>query len=106
MAKNVHAIRLLRVKAHAILEDDGVTLIDTGYAGSLPRIEKALADLHAVENMIERLPAHARIRIAERAVFVNLVLEDVRIDGAGAQSVPGGERLHFVHVARSIREIP
>lgn len=45
VAPNVHAIQLLRVKIHAILEADGVTLIDTGYAGSLPRITKALADL-------------------------------------------------------------
>lgn len=41
----VHEIQLQRVKAHAILDDDGVTLIDTGYAGSLPRIERGLADL-------------------------------------------------------------
>jgi glyoxylase-like metal-dependent hydrolase (beta-lactamase superfamily II) len=45
VAQNVHAIALLRVKAHAIVEDDGVTLVDTGYAGSLPRLTKALADL-------------------------------------------------------------
>jgi len=41
----VHEIQLQRVKAHAILDDEGVTLIDTGYAGSLPRIERGLADL-------------------------------------------------------------
>ena len=45
VAPNVHAIQLLRVKVHAILEDEGVSLIDTGYAGSLPRLTKALADL-------------------------------------------------------------
>lgn len=45
IAPNVHAIQLLRVKAHAIVEDDGVTLIDTGYAGSLPRLTAALAAL-------------------------------------------------------------
>ena len=45
IAPNVHTVQLLRVKAHAIVEDDGVTLIDTGYAGSLPRLTKALADL-------------------------------------------------------------
>jgi glyoxylase-like metal-dependent hydrolase (beta-lactamase superfamily II) len=45
VAPGVHEIQLLRVKAHAILEDDGVTLIDSGYAGSLPRIERALAGL-------------------------------------------------------------
>ena len=45
IAPNVHVIQLLRVKAHAILEDDGVTLIDTGYAGSMPRLTTALAEL-------------------------------------------------------------
>jgi glyoxylase-like metal-dependent hydrolase (beta-lactamase superfamily II) len=45
IAPNVHVIQLLRVKAHAILEDDGVTLVDTGYAGSLPRLTAALAEL-------------------------------------------------------------
>ena len=45
VAQNVHEIQLLRVKAHAIVEDDGVSLIDTGYAGSLPRLTKALEGL-------------------------------------------------------------
>lgn len=45
IAPNLHAIQLLRVKVHAILEGDGVSLIDTGYAGSLPRLIKALAGL-------------------------------------------------------------
>jgi glyoxylase-like metal-dependent hydrolase (beta-lactamase superfamily II) len=55
VAQNVHAIQLLRVKAHAILEDDGVTLIDTGYAGSLPRIEKALAALGRTVGQVRRV---------------------------------------------------
>jgi glyoxylase-like metal-dependent hydrolase (beta-lactamase superfamily II) len=42
---SVHEIQLLRVKAHAIIEDDGITLVDTGHAGSLGRIERALNDL-------------------------------------------------------------
>jgi glyoxylase-like metal-dependent hydrolase (beta-lactamase superfamily II) len=43
----VHELQLQRVKAHAILDEDGdgVTLIDTGYAGSLPRIDRALGEL-------------------------------------------------------------
>jgi glyoxylase-like metal-dependent hydrolase (beta-lactamase superfamily II) len=45
VAPNVHAIPLLRVRAHAILEPEGVSLVDTGYAGSLPRLTKALARL-------------------------------------------------------------
>lgn len=45
IAPNVHEIQLLRVKAHAIVEGDEVTLIDAGYAGSVPRLAKALSDL-------------------------------------------------------------
>lgn len=45
VAPNVHSIQLRRVRAHAILEGDGVTLIDAGYASSVPRLTQALADL-------------------------------------------------------------
>jgi glyoxylase-like metal-dependent hydrolase (beta-lactamase superfamily II) len=51
----VHEIPLLRVKAHAILADDGVTLIDSGYAGSLPRIERSLADLGRTVDDVRRV---------------------------------------------------
>jgi glyoxylase-like metal-dependent hydrolase (beta-lactamase superfamily II) len=39
---NVHEIDLFRVRSHAIVEDDGVTLIDAGRAGSLDRIQRGL----------------------------------------------------------------
>jgi glyoxylase-like metal-dependent hydrolase (beta-lactamase superfamily II) len=55
IAPNVHVIQLLRVKAHAILEDDGVTLIDTGYAGSLPRLTAALAELGRTVTDVRRV---------------------------------------------------
>ena len=55
VAEGVHEIQLLRVKAHAIVESDGVTLIDTGYAGSLPRIERALADLGKTVDDVRRV---------------------------------------------------
>jgi len=51
----VHEIQLQRVKAHAILADDGVTLIDSGYAGSLPRIEHALNDLGRTVDDVRRV---------------------------------------------------
>jgi glyoxylase-like metal-dependent hydrolase (beta-lactamase superfamily II) len=51
----VHEIQLLRVKAHAILAGDGVTLIDSGYAGSLPRIERSLADLGRTVGDVRRV---------------------------------------------------
>jgi glyoxylase-like metal-dependent hydrolase (beta-lactamase superfamily II) len=55
VAPNVHEIQLLRVKAHAILEPDGVSLIDTGYAGSLPRLTRALADLDRTVSQVRRV---------------------------------------------------
>jgi glyoxylase-like metal-dependent hydrolase (beta-lactamase superfamily II) len=55
VAPNVHAIQLLRVKVHAIVEDDGVSLIDTGYAGSLPRLTKALAGLDRTVSQVRRV---------------------------------------------------
>jgi glyoxylase-like metal-dependent hydrolase (beta-lactamase superfamily II) len=55
VAPNVHAIQLLRVKVHAILEDEGVSLIDSGYAGSLPRLAKALADLGRTVAQVRRV---------------------------------------------------
>lgn len=55
IAPNVHAIRLLRVKVHAILEDDGVTLVDAGYAGSLPRLTKGLVDLGTSLDQVRRV---------------------------------------------------
>jgi glyoxylase-like metal-dependent hydrolase (beta-lactamase superfamily II) len=44
IAAGVHAIHLVRVRAHAILEP-GLTLIDAGFAGSRGRIERGLAKL-------------------------------------------------------------
>ena len=55
IAAGVHAIQLLRVKAHAILEGDDVSLVDTGYAGSLPRIERSLADLGRTVSKVRRV---------------------------------------------------
>ena len=55
IAPNVHTIQFVRVKAHAIVEDDGVTLIDTGYAGSLPRLTKALAELGRTVEQVRRV---------------------------------------------------
>jgi glyoxylase-like metal-dependent hydrolase (beta-lactamase superfamily II) len=40
----VHAIRLTRVFAH-LVDGDPASLIDTGYAGSTPAIERAMSDL-------------------------------------------------------------
>lgn len=55
VAPGVHAIQLQRVKAHAILEGDAVTLIDAGYASSGPRLTKALADLGRTVTDVRRI---------------------------------------------------
>lgn len=55
VAPNVYAIQLLRVKVHAILEDDGVSLIDSGYRSSLPRLTKALNDLGRTMGQVRRV---------------------------------------------------
>ncbi len=55
VAPGVHAIQLLRVKAHAIIDGGEVSLIDTGYAGSLPRIERALADIGRTIGQVRRV---------------------------------------------------
>lgn len=52
---NVHAIQLQRVKAHAIIEGDSVSLIDTGYAGSLRKLSMALAGLGRTVERIRRV---------------------------------------------------
>jgi glyoxylase-like metal-dependent hydrolase (beta-lactamase superfamily II) len=44
IASGVHAIQLVRVRAHAILEPE-LTLVDAGFAGSRGRIERGLAEL-------------------------------------------------------------
>jgi glyoxylase-like metal-dependent hydrolase (beta-lactamase superfamily II) len=55
IAAGVHEIPLLRVKAHAIVEGDEVTLIDAGHAGSLPRIERALAEMGTDVDHVRRV---------------------------------------------------
>jgi glyoxylase-like metal-dependent hydrolase (beta-lactamase superfamily II) len=51
----LHEIRLLRVKAHAVIDGSGITLIDSGHAGSVPAIERALARLGASIADVRRL---------------------------------------------------
>jgi glyoxylase-like metal-dependent hydrolase (beta-lactamase superfamily II) len=55
IAPNVHEIPLLRVKAHAILEGDEVTLIDSGHASSPPGIDRALGAMGLDPERIRRI---------------------------------------------------
>jgi glyoxylase-like metal-dependent hydrolase (beta-lactamase superfamily II) len=52
---DLHEIRLLRVKAHAVIDGSEITLIDSGHAGSVPAIERALAGLGASIADVRRL---------------------------------------------------
>ena len=78
IAPGLHEIPLLRVKAHAVIEADGITLIDSGHAGSLPAIERALGGLGASMAEVRRLicthghPDHAGSAraIADRGIEV------------------------------------
>ena len=78
IASGLHEIPLLRVKAHAVIEADGITLIDSGHAGSLPAIERALGRLGASIADVRRLicthghPDHAGSAraIADRGIEV------------------------------------
>jgi glyoxylase-like metal-dependent hydrolase (beta-lactamase superfamily II) len=78
IAPGLHEIQLLRVKAHAVIDGDGITLIDSGHAGSLPAIERALAGLDASLADVRRLicthghPDHAGSAraIADRGIEV------------------------------------
>jgi glyoxylase-like metal-dependent hydrolase (beta-lactamase superfamily II) len=54
----VRAIRLTRVFAH-LVDDDPASLIDTGYAGSTPAIERALSGLgHRLEDVARVVCTH------------------------------------------------
>jgi len=44
-------------------------------------------DIDAIEDVLQGRAADGRIGIAERAVFVNLVLKDVRVDGADFDAI-------------------
>jgi glyoxylase-like metal-dependent hydrolase (beta-lactamase superfamily II) len=55
IAPNVREIPLLRVKAHAILEGDDITLIDCGHASSPPAIDRALTGMGLGPERIRRV---------------------------------------------------
>ena len=56
--------------------------------------------------MIESLLAHRRIRIAERTVFIDLILKQVGIDRARTDTVAAGERGNVRDTAQTIFKIP
>lgn len=78
VAPGIHAIQLLRVMAHAIIEGEDVSLVDSGYAGSLPRIERTLGEHRRSVDQVRRVvcthghPDHAggARALAERGVEV------------------------------------
>jgi glyoxylase-like metal-dependent hydrolase (beta-lactamase superfamily II) len=74
----LYEIPLVRVKAHAIIDGEDVSLIDCGHAGSLPAIERALHGLGVSLTQVRRLvcthghPDHAGSAraIADRGIEV------------------------------------
>lgn len=99
--RNIHAIDLFRVNAHAIVEGDGVTLIDAGRAGSLPRLERGLAAIGVSLDDVRRVvcthghPDHAggARALADRGI-------DVLIHPADAANLPVGYRDAARHPSR------
>ena len=63
-------------------------------------------DVDALAQVGERLGAHRRIGVAHRAVLVALILEQVRVDGAGADAVLPLEGLDARDVADAARQVP
>jgi glyoxylase-like metal-dependent hydrolase (beta-lactamase superfamily II) len=55
IAPNVYEIPLLRVKAHAVVEGDEVTLIDSGHSSSPPGIDRALTELGVRAEQVKRV---------------------------------------------------
>ena len=64
------------------------------------------ANLDGFEDVLESLGADLGRGIGERAELVLLVLKEVGIDGAGADSVAALEGLYFLDVGESVGQIP
>ena len=56
--------------------------------------------------MIHRCLPRGRVRIAEGAVLVNLILKHIWIDGAGAHPILLRETPHFGDAVDALRKIP
>ena len=56
--------------------------------------------------MLQRLTPCTLIRIAERTIFVDLILKYVRIDGAWTHAVTVRELADLCRAAESIRKVP
>src|SRR5258708_13848962 len=67
---------------------------------------EAARNFDAVENMVERLLSDGGVRIPQRSVFVDLVLEHVGVDGAGAEAMLGCEGLNVGHAFHSLGKLP
>ena len=66
----------------------------------------AALNLDGVEDVGERRAAGFRIGIAERAVLVDLVLEEVGVDGAEPDAALAGGFFDFGHIGDAVGEVP
>src|SRR5665811_935448 len=67
---------------------------------------QAAGNLNAVPGVLQGTLANGRIRIAEGAVLVFLILEKIGIDRAGENSVVIGKLLDVIGAARTTRAVP
>jgi hypothetical protein len=67
---------------------------------------RLLDDFHAIENVLQGRLADLRVGISERAVPVNLVLKDIGIDRAHADTVLFSQAHHLTRALLPFRGIP
>ena len=67
---------------------------------------ETLCDGNAFFGMPESAFAHFAVRVAERSVFVLLVLKKIGINRAWHHAVPAGKVLYLIRVPNSLRKIP
>ena len=82
----IHPIDLLRVRTHAIMEDDAVSLIDCGRAGSIDRIGRGLVTIGSSLDRVRRVicthghPDHAGSASALAGMGIEVLIHPADAD--------------------------